>query len=365
MGRSNTRDYRRLFLEDVPLFDTRAPVEFQQGAFPNSVNLPLMSDEERAQVGTCYKEQGQEAAIELGHRLVCGELKEQRVAGWKAFAAAHPEGFLYCFRGGLRSRVTQQWLREAGIDYPYVEGGYKALRRYLLEVLEEAAAWPLLILGGRTGTGKTKVIERVAAAVDLEGLANHRGSSFGRRVSPQPTQIDFENALAIRLLKLRESMPGTLMLEDESRLIGSLSLPLSLFDRMKAAPLALLEEPMEVRIDTVIEDYVVDLGEEYRRVYGEAGEVRYATYMQESLDRIRKRLGGARHQEVSALLQQALQRQQATGELEGHRAWIEFLLKNYYDPMYDYQLQKKLDRVVFRGDREAVIDWFSDYRQRG
>lgn len=364
MPRPNSRDYAQLFLNDLPLLDTRAPVEFGQGAFPASTNLPLMTNDERTKVGTCYKQQGQQAAIELGHRLVQGEAKAQRVAAWKAFAEAHPNGYLYCFRGGLRSRITQQWLDEAGIAYPFVEGGYKAMRRFLLEVIEEQAAnRPLIILGGRTGTGKTKVIDRIDACVDLEGLAHHRGSSFGRRVREQPTQINFENALAIALLKLRESCPGPLLLEDESRLIGRLSLPLNLHEAMLKSPLVLLDVPLEQRIDTVVEDYVVDLSAEYRAVYGEEqGRERYAGYMLESLDRIRKRLGSERHQQICATMRDALTAQEQ-GDLTLHRVWIEQLLTQYYDPMYDYQLSKKLGRVVFQGDRDAICAWFAEQRR--
>ncbi|WP_210395214.1 tRNA 2-selenouridine(34) synthase MnmH [Motiliproteus sediminis] len=364
MPRPNTRDYEQLFLHDLPLMDTRAPVEFAQGAFPSAHSLPLMSDDERAQVGTCYKRHGQEAAIRLGHQLVQGETKAARLAAWKAFVAAHPEGYLYCFRGGLRSHTVQRWLADEGIDYPLVEGGYKAMRRYLIGVIEQQAAErPLLILGGRTGTGKTKVIDRVDACIDLEGLAHHRGSSFGRRVREQPTQIGFENALAVALLKQRQAVHGALMLEDESRLIGRLSLPLELHQAMLRSPLVLLEVPFETRVDTVLEDYVVDLCAEYVGAFGEEeGRRRYADYMLASLDRIRKRLGGERHGEIAALMAAALEAQMSHGDLSLHRVWIERLLAQYYDPMYDYQLGKKLDRVVFRGDRDAICDWFENYR---
>lgn len=115
--RENSDDYRQIFLSGLPLMDARAPVEFHKGAFPGAVNLPLMNDIERQKVGTCYKVHGQQAAIELGHKLVCGAIKEERIAAWAAFARANPEGYLYCFRGGLRSQITQQWLREeAGIE---------------------------------------------------------------------------------------------------------------------------------------------------------------------------------------------------------------------------------------------------------
>src|SRR5262245_52432126 len=102
--RDNTSNYRGLFLDDVPMMDARAPVEFSKGAFPRVVNLPLMNDSERQQVGTRYKQQGPDAAITLGHQLVSGHTKAQRIEAWAAFACAHPDGYLYCFRGGLRSQ---------------------------------------------------------------------------------------------------------------------------------------------------------------------------------------------------------------------------------------------------------------------
>ena len=96
MARDDTADYRALFLTDVPLMDTRAPVEFARGAFPTAANLPLMTDEERHQVGIRYKESGQASAIELGHSLVTGEVREARTRSWCDFARAHPDGYLYC-----------------------------------------------------------------------------------------------------------------------------------------------------------------------------------------------------------------------------------------------------------------------------
>ena len=207
--RADTSNYRDLFLDNVPMMDARAPVEFAKGAFPGVVNLPLMTDEERELVGICYKQRGQQAAIELGHRLVGGAVKAARLDAWAAFAKAHPDGYLYCFRGGLRSQIVQQWLRdEAGIAYPRVTGGYKAMRGFLLDTLDRAIAeCDFLVLGGMTGTGKTEVLRRLDDALDLEGHANHRGSSFGKRVSGQPTQINFDNALAIDIL--RNAPPDT------------------------------------------------------------------------------------------------------------------------------------------------------------
>ena len=151
----NRDDYRAIFLNDVPMMDVRAPVEFAKGAFPGVVNLPLMNDAERQAVGTCYKQQGQQAAIELGHRLVAGDLKAERIAAWAQFAQAHPDGLLYCFRGGLRSQIVQQWLEtEAGIVYPRVIGGYKAMRGFLIETLaHDVTHARFVVLGGLTGSG--------------------------------------------------------------------------------------------------------------------------------------------------------------------------------------------------------------------
>ncbi|MDT9646710.1 tRNA 2-selenouridine(34) synthase MnmH, partial [Pseudomonas sp. JV245A] len=181
-------DYREIFLNDRPMMDTRAPIEFTKGAFPGVLNLPLMTDQERQRVGTCYKQQGQQAAIVLGHQLVSGAIKEQRIQAWADFARAHPDGLLYCFRGGLRSQIVQQWLKdEAGIAYPRVGGGYKAMRTFLLDTTEQALQQcDFVLLGGMTGTGKTQVLGQLDNALDLEGHANHRGSSFGRRATGQP-----------------------------------------------------------------------------------------------------------------------------------------------------------------------------------
>jgi tRNA 2-selenouridine synthase len=354
--RPDTEDYRALFLGDVPMMDMRAPSEFTHGAFPCAHSLPLMTDEERAQVGTCYKQQGQAAAIALGHQLVTGDVKARRLDAWSAFAREHPQGYLYCFRGGLRSQTVQQWLREAGIDYPLVRGGYKAMRRYLLEELERSVQRAeILLVAGKTGTGKTRVINRLARSIDLEGLANHRGSTFGQLPRPQPSQIDFENALSIALMKLLEEQQTRVFLEDEGRLIGRLSLPDVLRQKMKGAPMLVVEQDLEQRTDVVIEDYVIDLGERYREAFGDEGPRRHSEKLQDDLSRIRKRLGGERHQQVSKMMEEAFTRQCRDGDLSRHRDWIRFLLQKYYDPMYEYQLSQREGQILFSGDRDAVV----------
>ncbi len=356
--RPDTDDYRALFLRPTPMMDMRAPAEFARGAFPSALSLPLVSDEERAQVGICYKRQGQAAAIELGHQLVSGELKDQRLAQWADFVRQHSAGYLYCFRGGLRSQTVQRWLREEGIDYPVVIGGYKAMRRFLLEELERSVAQASFVLvSGKTGTGKTQVISRLSRAVDLEGLANHRGSSFGQMPTPQPSQIDFENGLSIALMRLLAASQERIYLEDEGRLIGCLSLPNSLREKMIVAPMLVVEQSLEERIDVVIDDYVLDLGRRYALLYAEDGPRLHCEKLQCDLARISKRFGRQQQQRVSDMMATAFAHQWQEGDLSGHREWIAELLEKYYDPMYEYQLSKRAGEHLYRGDRQAVVAW--------
>jgi tRNA 2-selenouridine synthase len=352
-------DYRALFLGAVPMMDVRAPIEFAQGAFSGAVNRPLMDDGERQQVGTCYKQHGQEAAIALGHRLVSGAVKHARIAAWAAFAQAHPEGVLYCFRGGLRSQIVQQWLQgEAGIAYPRVEGGYKAMRGFLLQTTQEAAAQcDFHVLGGLTGTGKTEVLAALAGGLDLEGHANHRGSSFGARATPQPAQIDFENRLAVDILRQRAAGQHRFVVEDEGRHVGTCAVPLALRLRLEQVPLVCLTDSFEARVERILGDYVLRQAADFMALHGaEQGAERFAARLLESLARLSKRLGGVQYQRLRSVMQQALQEQRDTGRVDGHRGWIAVLLRQYYDPMYAHQRQSRAARVVFEGDRAAVLD---------
>ncbi len=353
--RPDTKDYRQIFLQGLPLMDTRAPVEFARGAFPNAFNLPLMSDDERKQVGIRYKEAGQQAAIELGQQLLAGDIKQQRLALWHQFVIDHPEGYLYCFRGGLRSRTTQQWMRENGDEYPLVEGGYKAMRRFLIDEMEVSIDRAKLVLvAGKTGTGKTRVIEGLPRVIDLEGLARHRGSSFGRLPDPQPTQIDFENSLSIDFLRLLKDGDTHVILEDEGKLIGRTALPDRLRDKMQLAPLLVVEESVAERVQVILEDYVQDLGERYSQARGESGPALHRQHLLEGLARIRKRLGGVLFAQLDTQMQAAFEQQFRDGDESLHRQWIEGLLVEYYDPMYEYQMSRREGEIIARGRRDEI-----------
>ena len=337
-----------LLEKNVPLIDLRSPGEFAKGAFPAAVNLPLLTDDERHEVGTLYKRRGRDAAIQRGHELVCGEVRDARIRAWTDFLGSHPNAWLYCWRGGLRSAIAQSWLRDAGWRAQRVEGGYKQLRNSCIETFaalaEQArlgAAKRWLMLSGRTGVGKTELIKALPKAIDLEGLAKHRGSAFGGFGQAQPTPIAFENALAVRYLQHQGS---TLILEDESRNIGRLSLPEAWFAQMRQAAIVLLEAPMADRIGQIRREYV-----DAPLAQG-LGAAALQERLQASLDRIRKRLGGKRHQEVSGALAAAFRN-------GAHERWIGMLLDWYYDPMYDYQLKTKRKRIIFTGECSAVTEF--------
>lgn len=359
-------DYRDLFLNDRPMMDARAPIEFIKGSFPGVVNLPLMNDSERQRVGTCYKEQGQQAAIVMGHQLVSGAIKAERIQAWADFARAHPDGYLYCFRGGLRSQIVQQWLKdEAGIDYPRVGGGYKAMRTFLLQTLDQAVAQcDFVLLGGMTGTGKTEVLTQLRNGLDLEGHANHRGSSFGKRATGQPSNIDFENRLAVDVLKKRSRGIEQFVLEDESRMVGSCALPLPLFQGMQRFPMVWLEDSLEGRVERILRDYVVDLCAEFVDLHGEEGFGLFAERLLASLNNVQKRLGGERHRRMLVLMEDALAEQARSGTVALHRGWIEGLLREYYDPMYAFQREKKGLRIEFAGGRDEVFEYLRERSQR-
>ncbi len=358
-------NYRELFLRDTPLLDVRAPVEFEQGAFPHTINVPLINDEERTEIGIRYKQQGQDAAIELGHQLVQGETKAQRVEKWAEFVKQYPQGVLYCFRGGMRSKITQQWIYDqTGIVYPRVKGGYKALRRFLIDTLEESLQQlqPVL-LSGRTGSGKTLFLQKLVQQVDLEGIYHHRGSVFGKHVTPQPAQIDIENQLSIALLKLQAQHYSYIVLEDEGGNIGSRRLPEILIEKMKQAPVVVLEVDTPERIDIIFQEYIIESLKEHQQHYNEAeGWQHWQQQLFDAVDKIRKRLGGQRHKILRQQLEEAMQ-QHRSGNIDAHRQWIETLLIEYYDPMYDFQLEKKSDRVVFKGKQDAVVQYLAQHYQ--
>jgi len=354
-------DFRSLFLNNTPLLDVRAPVEFNQGAFPLTKNIPLINDQERTDIGIRYKNSGQDEAIGLGHELVQGKVKDERIEQWTHFVKQNTEGVLYCFRGGMRSKISQQWIYEkTGIVYPRVKGGYKAMRRFLIEQLEESSQRiSPVILSGRTGIGKTLFLNNITQKIDLEGLYHHRGSVFGKHVTPQPSQIDIENNLSIELLKHLQKEHKKIILEDEAGNIGSRRLPECLIQKMKISPVVLLDASIDERIEITFQEYIIQALAEHQEFYGAGkGFGLWSEQLLENIDKIQRRLGGVRHKKLKNMLQNAIKKHVA-GEIESHKEWIKVLLVEYYDPMYDYQLNNKKERIIFKGNKNEVSDFLN------
>jgi len=351
-------EFEQLFVDDRAMIDLRAPVEFTKGAFPTSKNYPLLNDPERQKIGRCYKQQGQEAAIALGHQLVTGDTKDQRMQAWKQFIKSNPDGCLYCFRGGLRSKTVQQWLLTEELDYPLVEGGYKALRQFLIQQMESLVEQKeFIIIGGKTGSRKTDLIVSLPNALDLEGRANHRGSSFGRRVGGQPTVISYENQLSVDALKIRDRF-DTIVLEDEGVTVGRCSVPAPLRKQITNSPIALIEASLDERVENILNDYVLTLSDEYLLADPVEGYKTYKNEMFASLFRIKKRLGGERYSRLFKLMDNAFDELDHQHRNTNHRAWIRVLIEEYYDPMYEYQIQKKNNRVIVKGNWESISAYF-------
>jgi len=352
---TQSSDFRSIVLEQTPLIDVRAPVEFEKGAFPFAVNLPLMNNEERHLVGIAYKNEGHDAAVALGNTLVKETVKEERVNAWLDFMQTHPEAKLYCFRGGERSKISQEWIAEAQRDIVRLKGGYKAFRAYLMEETEHSVEhFEPVILGGRTGSGKTILLNRLENAVDLEGLANHRGSSFGRKVVEQPTQINFENALAYDLIQKLDRGFSKLIFEDEGEYIGRLYMPKTLATYLSNAPLIILETTTRERVEITFDEYIVSAQNDHREVYGQDYLEKWNESIHAAMFRIKRRLGGERYKAVCQLFDEAVAEQKKSTSLEKYKVWIEYLLREYYDPMYDYQIEKNASRIIFRGNEKEI-----------
>lgn len=326
-----------LFEKKTPLIDVRAPVEFSEGAIPNSINLPIMNDEERHAVGTCYKEHGQQKAIELGHALVSGKIKDDRISRWHQYLDRHPEAEVFCFRGGLRSQISCQWIGRGKNPVP---GGYKRLRRFFLSWLEEAPLPKLLRIGGLTGSGKTRVLKKLNPHLDLEGHASHRGSAFGLH-GAQPSQVTFENLIALDLMHFRDS--SKIVIEDESATLGKLTVPQRLFLSLRQAPLVILEVSHDDRIKNIFEDYV----------QGQTPE-----FFQNNLVRIQKKLGTKKVTELSHEIALAFSGPQ---HFKTHEKWISVLLEEYYDPLYQKDLRHNREKVIFQGPEQDLLAFVQSY----
>ncbi|MEB3342127.1 tRNA 2-selenouridine(34) synthase MnmH [Okeania sp.] len=294
------------------ILDVRSPAEYVQGHIPGAVNFPVFNNEERALVGTCYKQKGKDKAIELG-LAIAGPKLANFVADAKILATDR-EVKIHCWRGGMRSASVGWLLETGGFNVTLLIGGYKGFRRWASSLF--SVPQKIIILGGMTGSGKTEILRALKnmgeQVLDLEAIANHRGSSFGALgLLPQPTNEQFGNILGMEWAKFNRSQP--LWVEAESKRIGLCRIPQEIFEQMEKAKIIEISRTRQERVKLLVE------------IYGEAdiNDLIAAT------KRIHKRLGGVRAKATINFLR------------EGNLAAASDLILHYYDKTYSYDLEKR------------------------
>ncbi len=313
---SQSLDPDQFFQAEGVLLDVRSPAEYTQGHIPGAKSFPLFTDEERAKVGICYKQEGRDRAVELGFAIVgpkCADLIAQAKTN-----APDRNLRLYCWRGGMRSGAVAWVLEMAGFNVSLLSGGYKAFRRWGRSQFQIPRK--VILLGGMTGTGKTEILKALAdlkeQILDLEALANHRGSSYGALgLPPQPTNEQFWNLIAIELAKF--SLYKPLWIEAESKRIGLCRVPEEIFDKMRQAPVIQISRSRTERLALLVQSY------------GNANSEELVS----ATERIRKHLGGLKTQEAVDFIQQ------------GKLTEASDLILEYYDKAYSYDLKRRESEI--------------------
>lgn len=361
---SKTNNFKSIVLNNTKLIDVRAPIEFEKGHMLNSINLPILSNEERHIIGICYKEKGNEEATKLGYKIISGSVKEERVNSWVRYFRENPNAMIYCFRGGSRSTIAQAWIYEAtGQDIVKLDGGYKAFRNFLINSLEpENIKSKPLILTGYTGSGKTILLNKLKNSIDLEGIANHRGSTFGHFITPQPSQINFENNLAYRLIKHQDKNYKYMIIEDESKNIGKNFIPKGFYNHFQSGDVIFLDATVEERVGNILEEYVINGQGDHIEVLKDRDSAleSWLNDMVASIERVKGRLGGDRMKIIIEELKLAYKTQIETNSIDRHRNWIELFLTNYYDPMYKHSMDKSNRNIIFKGNSREVLEYIEE-----
>jgi tRNA 2-selenouridine synthase len=299
--------------EELPVIDVRSPGEYNHAHIPGAVSIPIFDNEERAQVGTKYKNAGKDAAVLMGLDMVGAKLSGF-VKQSKKLNPQQKDVLVHCWRGGMRSGSFAWLLDTAGLTVSTLIGGYKAYRNAVLSAFSEPHQ--IIILGGKTGSGKTDILKELAKqgeqTIDLEGLAHHKGSTYGAIGQlPQPSTEQFENLLFGEWRQLDSTR--RIWLEDESRNVGSCFIPMPLWQQMRAAPVAFVDVPKETRVKRLVSEYT---GIDHNLLI-------------EATERISKRLGG----KVTKDALEALSRHDY--------ATVADLTLDYYDKAYLHGLSQR------------------------
>ncbi|OPY57215.1 MAG: tRNA 2-selenouridine synthase [Pelotomaculum sp. PtaU1.Bin035] len=324
-------------LGEIILVDVRSEKEYSEDTIPGAINIPLLNNEERASVGTVYRKEGPEPAKRLGLDLVSPKL-DGKVAVIDELAH-DKKVVIFCWRGGLRSEFIASYLDSKGYPVVYrITGGYKAYRRYVNEYLKQHGL-PLkaVVLHGLTGVGKTDLLVRLKQkgipVLDLEGLARHRGSVYGKvGLPPSPAQKAFESGI-VQLLR-SACRKGLFVVECESRRLGNLLVPPMVMDFIRGGYRVLVYASLENRAKRIREVYT-------------GGSDFYIEELQKATSSLANKLGRARVEEFNRLI--------ADNDY-GHV--ISYMLKYYYDPLYNYpdSTSEGYDLCVDTADFEKAVD---------
>lgn len=303
--------------ESCFLVDVRSPKEFLKGHIPGALHIPVFDDEERAQVGIRYKNAGRSKATELAMALV--RPKQKALLEQMQMLAKSGRVTLYCWRGGMRSAKFAQFLSENGLEVDLVKGGYKSYRNLIYNSFN--LPWKLMVVGGMTGTGKTDILgelkKRKCQVLDIEGLANHKGSTFGALgQAKQPSTEQFQNNIWEVWQHFDIAKP--IFIEDESQAIGTVRIPDRLFALMRNSPVINLELSLDIRAKRLV------------REYGGFDKKQ----LKEKIESIRKRLGGQIVKNAIDMLH--------GDNLHG----VALLMLKYYDKAYSYGLSQRSSEAI-------------------
>lgn len=303
--------------EDLPIIDVRTPAEFSDGHISGAINIPIFSNEERAVVGTKYKQESRDTAIAKALEYIAE--KTDHYLDELQRSVPSQQICVYCWRGGFRSEGMGLLFQTAGKKVYRLQGGYKTYRNYALDSFK--IKYKLIVIGGMTGSGKTEILEEIGKTneqmLDLEGIANHKGSAFGALgQEDQPTTQQFENDLAAQLTKF--DLEQNIWLEDESRMIGRVKIPDDLFIQIRSSSVIKIEVSKKNRINRLIKDYA-NFNEED---------------LINSITNISRRLGGLNTKmAINAI------------KVEDYYKATDIIL-DYYDKAYTYGLEKREGQTV-------------------
>ncbi len=245
------------FYEDIKNFkliiDARSPKEFENSHLPTALNLYSLSDEEHHEIGEMYVQHSKQDAKVFGASYICQNASKHLKAINKICSLGDKIG-IYCARGGLRSTSLATILSITGYRVYKIERGYKDYRQYVLNYIKSFKHENFIVLGGNTGCGKSELIQKLSPSIDLEGLANHFGSTFGLMNGSQPSQKAFENNLSHELQNIDEK--SWIFVEGESKKIGSITQPSLLYSRLQQSLRVEITAPLEQRVERILKDYI-------------------------------------------------------------------------------------------------------------